>query len=162
MSYARNKVRTHVRERGYSIGVPLRGAPATPPPPPLGLMDTIAPFIMRSVFTEVISISGCLYIFINSKLSVFSNQFSVSAAKVRQIFDICKSLPYFLPNLVYFTSLPVTSYIFSPRRMKILPSMMSFMGLSEALIASMPVAVFLPLTPIVTRRRPGAGFGSVR
>jgi hypothetical protein len=41
------------------------------------------------------------------------------AAKVRQIFDICKFLPYFLPNLRYFTNLPVASNSFSPRRMKI-------------------------------------------
>ena len=47
------------------------------------------------------------------------HNFPILAAKVRQIFDICKFLPYFLPNLHYFTKRPVASYSFSPRRMKI-------------------------------------------
>ena len=45
--------------------------------------------------------------------------FLKSAAKVRQIFDICKFLPYFLHQNDYFTSFPVASNSFSPRRMKI-------------------------------------------
>ncbi len=47
------------------------------------------------------------------------SHFFKSAAKVRQIFDICKFLPYFLQLKDYFTKRPVASYIFSPRRMYI-------------------------------------------
>ena len=63
MSYARYKVRTHVRERGYSIGVPLRGASVLPPPPgPAG--DIVVISINLSELTDTTSVCGCLYIFI--------------------------------------------------------------------------------------------------
>jgi hypothetical protein len=52
-------------------------------------------------------------------LTIHFHNFPILGAKVRQIFDICKFLPYFLQLNDYFTTFPVTSYIFSPRRMKI-------------------------------------------
>jgi hypothetical protein len=53
------------------------------------------------------------------RLIIHFHNSPILAAKVRQIFDICKFLPYFLQLFDYFTTFPVTSYIFSPRRMKI-------------------------------------------
>jgi len=69
-----------------------------------------------SILHHVLRINGhdfCFRIFIH-----FHNSLSNLAAKVRQIFDICKFLPYFLQLNDYFTNLPVASNIFSPRRIK--------------------------------------------
>ena len=78
------------------------------------------------ILHHVLRINGhdfCFRIFIH-----FHNSLSNLAAKVRQIFDICKFLPYFLQQIVYFTNLPVASNIFSPRRMKSCPLMIILTG----------------------------------
>ena len=90
--------------------LPIAGASVLPTvlidPDPARIKSSI-----NASFGKIIaSHFGCMYV-------RFSIIVSFLAAKVRQIFDICKFLPYFFAFLHYFTILPLTSYICPPRRM---------------------------------------------